>query len=91
MRRNLAWGEFKENESVDCNKFGSSKKKGFQKRKVPYFRYMNGNGQRQMSEASITKNFAKRSLNQYYLTLLNKKTFGRKKFLQSQFDSSQKS
>ena len=69
MRRNLAWGEFKENESVDCNKFGSSKKKGFQKRKVPYFRYMNGNGQRQMSEASILLASTNTMLEKYLQTI----------------------
>lgn len=85
MRRNLAWGEIDENGEVDFKKTSSSKKKGFQKRLVPYFRFTSGIIQPQMAEATNSKTFAKRSLNQYYLTLLSKKTFGRKKFLQSNF------
>ena len=84
MKRHLDWGDLSGYEDIDSKGGSASKKKGFQKRNAPYFRFTSNNV---ASDSTASKSFAKKSLNQYYLTILNKKTFGKKEFLMSNFSS----
>jgi hypothetical protein len=91
IRNNLEWGSATHKENK-LTKSHSNKKLGFQRRDP--FRFSSSNlAAWKIEDPSNSKSSlrADRSLNKYYFTVLHKKTFGKKHFLFTKYDSSAKS
>lgn len=92
VKCNLEWAETSDKENHKMLRTQSNKGLGFQKRAPLRFSSSNLLNWKAEDSSMGSKGTFKpaRSLNKYYFTVLHKKTFGRKNFLFTKYDSSAK-